>query len=194
MAITYTNRSLQTYYLHQGTTKTGKPKYFFSMRSEGNLVDQIPDGFEVYENPNARVFLRRIPKKIITDAEVQVVNQSLERFSEVKPFVIDIKKEIIYIFTTGQDISRLSEWVRSTADQFNRDDDTVEQLIQRSIRYTSDLRFRLVDKQKRSFQTERYCYLGSIDDWIHIGPEDSLESLIQTYIPHLGQESFFELH
>ncbi|MEM9484752.1 MAG: hypothetical protein AAGA83_13815 [Cyanobacteria bacterium P01_F01_bin.116] len=28
MTITYTNRSLQTYYLHQGTTKTGKPKYY----------------------------------------------------------------------------------------------------------------------------------------------------------------------
>ncbi|MEL6248564.1 MAG: hypothetical protein AAFN18_04780 [Cyanobacteria bacterium J06554_6] len=194
MAITYTNRSLQTYYLHQGTTKTGKPKYFFSMKSERSLVEHIPAGFEIYENPNAQVFLRRIPKKIITDAEVQVVKQGMEKFSKVKPFIVDVKKEIIYIFTAGQDIDRLSEWVRSTADQFNRDDDTVEKLIQRSIRYTSDLRFTLVDKQKRSFQTERYCYLGSIDDWIHIGPEDSLESLIKTYIPHLGQESFFELH
>ena len=73
MTITYTNRSLQTYYLHQGTTKTGKPKYFFSKKSEGNLVEQIPDGFEIYENPNAQVFLRRIPKKIVTDTEVQVV-------------------------------------------------------------------------------------------------------------------------
>ena len=194
MTITYTNRSLQTYYLHQGTTKTGKPKYFFSKKSEGNLVEQIPDGFEIYENPHTQVFLRRIPKKIITDAEVQVVKQGMENFSKVKPFIIDVKKEIIYIFTSSNNTDQLSEFVRATADQFNRDADTIEQLIQQSMRYTSDLRFTLIDKQTRRFQTERYCYLGSIDDWIHIGHEDSLDVLVKTYLPHLGQESFFELH
>ncbi|EKU97016.1 hypothetical protein Lepto7375DRAFT_1050 [Leptolyngbya sp. PCC 7375] len=194
MTITYTNRSLQTYYLHQGTTKTGKPKYFFSKKSEGNLVEQIPDGFEIYENPNAQVFLRRIPKKIITDAEVQVVKQGMENFSKVKPFIIDVKKEIIYIFISKGNTDQLSEMIRSTAVPFNRDADTIEQLIQQSMRYTSDLRFTLIDKQNRRFQTERYCYLGSIDDWIYIGHEDSLDVLVKTYLPHLGQESFFELH
>ncbi|MEO1593405.1 MAG: hypothetical protein AAFU71_19245, partial [Cyanobacteria bacterium J06632_22] len=125
MTITYTNRSLQTYYLHQGTTKTGKPKYHFSMKSEGNLVDHIPNGFEIYENPDARVFLRRIPKKIITEAEVQVVQHGMEQFSEARPFIIDVKKEMIYIFTTRQDIDRMSAWVQDTAEQFNRDADEV---------------------------------------------------------------------
>ncbi|NEZ54163.1 hypothetical protein [Adonisia turfae] len=194
MTITYTNRSLQTYYLHQGTTKTGKPKYFFSKKYEGNLVEQIPDGFEIYENPNAQVFLRRIPKKIVTDAEVQVVKQGMENFAKVKPFIIDVKKEIIYIFISSNNTDQLSEMIRATAGPFTRDADTIEQLIQQSIRYTSDLRFTLIDKQTRRFQTERYCYLGRIDDWIHIGHEDSLDVLVKTYLPHLGQESFFELH
>ena len=55
--ITYTNAKGKTYYLHQGTTKTGKPKYYFSMESEGHLAASIPVGFEIYENPNAQVFL-----------------------------------------------------------------------------------------------------------------------------------------
>lgn len=193
MTISHTNRSLQTYYLHQGTTKTGKPRYYFSQKSEGTLVDHIPDGFEIYENPNAQVFLRRIPKKIITDAEVQVVKEGMETFSKVKPFIIDVKKEIIYIFISkGTD--RLSEMIRATAGPFNRDAGTIEQLVQRSMQYTSDLRFTLIDKQTRRFQTERYCYLGSIDDWIDIGHVDSLDVLVKTYLPHLGQESFFDLH
>ena len=53
MPITHTNAKGQTYYLHQGTTKTGKLKYHFSMQSEGTLVETIPAGFEIYENPNA---------------------------------------------------------------------------------------------------------------------------------------------
>jgi hypothetical protein len=51
--ITHTNAKGKTYYLHQGTTKTGKPKYHFSMQSEGTLAESIPAGFEIYENPNA---------------------------------------------------------------------------------------------------------------------------------------------
>ena len=53
MPITHVNAKGKTYYLHQGTTKTGKPKYHFAMKSEGALVQSIPVGFEIYENPNA---------------------------------------------------------------------------------------------------------------------------------------------
>jgi hypothetical protein len=60
MSIQYINRKEQIYYLHQGITKTGKPKYFFSMKAEGNVLEAIPDGYEIYENPNAQVFLRKI--------------------------------------------------------------------------------------------------------------------------------------
>ena len=51
--ITHTNAKSKTYYLHQGTTKTGKPKYYFSMESNGELAESIPVGFEIYENPKA---------------------------------------------------------------------------------------------------------------------------------------------
>ena len=71
MPITHTNAKGKTSYLHQGTTKTGKPTYHFSMQSEGTLAETIPAGFEIYENPNAQVFLRRIPPKIITDEEAR---------------------------------------------------------------------------------------------------------------------------
>src|SRR4029453_1265485 len=52
--ITHTNAKGKIFYLHQGTTKTGKPKYHFSMQSEGTLAESIPAGFEIYENPNAQ--------------------------------------------------------------------------------------------------------------------------------------------
>ena len=35
MAITYTNRKGKTYYLHEGVTKKGKPRYYFSLKDEG---------------------------------------------------------------------------------------------------------------------------------------------------------------
>ncbi|MGD0900880.1 MAG: hypothetical protein ABR915_23860, partial [Thermoguttaceae bacterium] len=75
------NRKRHTYFLHEGKTKAGKPKYFFSRDSEGDVLDTIPDGYEVYENPNAQVFLRKAMPQIITDEEVAVVQVGLQKFA-----------------------------------------------------------------------------------------------------------------
>ena len=103
MTITHTNRKQQTYYLHQGTTKTGKPKYFFAQDQDGELVDTIPEGFEIYENPNAQVFLRRIQKQVIADAELKIVNDGMENLCELSDYIVDVKKKVITIHTPDQD-------------------------------------------------------------------------------------------
>ena len=79
MPVTHTNRRKQTYYLHVGTTKTGKPRYWFSMKDDGTLADSIPEGHEVYENPDAQVFLRKVVPQRVTPVEVAVVRDGLER-------------------------------------------------------------------------------------------------------------------
>jgi hypothetical protein len=45
-----------------------------------------------------------------------------------------------------------------------------------------------------SMKAERFCFLGSIDDWINISPLDSLEELVRQFVPHLGQHSFYDLY
>src|SRR2546429_4476959 len=107
--ITHANAKGKTYYLHQGTTKTGKPKSHFSMQSEGTLAASIPAGFEIYENPNAQVFLRRIPPKLITDEERQVVEEGMRTYADVKDYKIDVKGKAIVIYTADQDIETLAE-------------------------------------------------------------------------------------
>lgn len=59
--------------------------------------------------------------------------------------------------------------------------------------YHAELQFVLVDDKRRLYQARRYCYLGSIDDWIEIGKRGPLATLAKRYIKHLGQESYFEL-
>lgn len=59
MTIQHVNRKGDTYYLHQAKTKTGKPKWFFSTKQTGDLAQAVPGGYEIYENPNAQVFLRK---------------------------------------------------------------------------------------------------------------------------------------
>jgi hypothetical protein len=54
------------------------------------------------------------------------------------------------------------------------------------------LRFILEDEEARVYRAERWCYLGSIDDWIFVdtGP---LERMAQRMIPTLGTDAFYEL-
>jgi len=57
--IQYKNRKNQTYYLLKSVTKTGKPKYFFSMNGTGALADKVPDGFEILYSINLKQSLAR---------------------------------------------------------------------------------------------------------------------------------------
>src|SRR5919108_5090905 len=190
--ITHTNAKGKTYYLHQGTTKTGKPKYHFSMQSEGTLAASIPAGFEIYETPNAQVFLRRIPPKIITDEERQVVEEGMRKYATVKDYKVDVKGNAIVIYTAEQDIETLANIFKDTHPDPLENVELMTTLRQ-VIHFSPMLVFQLVDATRRTFQTQRYCFLGSVDDWIEIGKPGKLPTLVKKYVKHLGQDSYVEL-
>ncbi len=192
MPITHTNTKGQTFSLYQGTTKTGKPTYYFAMQSEGTLAESIPEGFEIYENPNAQVFLRRIPPKIITDEERQIVEDGMRKYAEVKDYKIDVKGNAILIDTADQDMETLAAIVFDP--HASREENARRMQVLRDSRHYSDLlRFKVVDEKRRTFQTLRYCFLGSVDDWIEIGKPRKLATLVKRYVKHLGQDSYVEL-
>jgi hypothetical protein len=185
--IKYTNRRGKTYYLYQGTTKTGKAKYFFSTKIDENQVNSIPDDFEIYENPNARVFLIKKVTSLISDLEKQAVISSIKKNESIGYYIVDVKKEYITIHTAKQNpIFEDESWV-SKLIQMND-----LKLREISLNYMPEMRFKLVDANGRYFMAERFCYRGSIDDWIVISEPEKLNNLMK-YIGHLGKDSFYEL-
>jgi hypothetical protein len=67
------------------------------------------------------------------------------------------------------------------------------QVLRDSRHYSNLLRFKLVHDKRRTFQTQRYCFLGSVDDWIAIGNPGKLTRLVKTYVKHLGKDSYVDL-
>jgi hypothetical protein len=187
--ITHTNDKGQIFTLYQGTTKTGKAKYYFAMQSEGSLAKAIPAGYEIYENPNAQVFLRRIPPKIITDEECQIVDEGMRKYATVKDYKIDVKGNAILIYTAEQDIEALANIFKDTHPDPLENVELMTTLRQ-VIHFSPMLVFQLVDGTRRTFQTQRYCFLGSGDDWIEIGKPGKLPTLVKKYVKHLGQDSY----
>src|SRR6266516_153352 len=174
--IIHTNAKGKTYYLHQGTTKTGKPKYYFSMESNGELAESIPAGFEIYENPNAQVFLRRIPPKIITDEERQVVEDGMRKFAEVQDYKIDVKGNAIVVYTADQDIETLVGLFKDVYPEPSANTQLMT-LLRKEIHYSPMLQFILEDAQRLTFVTQRYCFRGAIDDWVYIVTPGKLATL-----------------
>jgi hypothetical protein len=191
MPIEHTSRSGEKYYLHVGETKTGKPKYYVARHARGPLAEAIPDGFEIYESPKGQVSLRKILPKLIFDEELNSVERELARIPRLKGSQVERKLKILTVHVADRKEEMIKELsaVMPWRWQVGRDS-----ISERFWSYEAQLQFVLVDEEKRLFQTRRYCYLGSIDDWIDIGDPGSLAKLTKLYLKHLGQESYYELH
>ena len=153
------------------------------------LALEIPEGYEIYENVNAQVFLRKIQPKIILDQEIAMVESELKRQKPPDHFKVDTKKNIITIYQVNQDWEGLAFLLPAGSALLKRR----EEMIRQMATYSPMMRFVLVDEENRLFEPERYCFLGSIDDWIMIGGPDLLKNLVLKFVKHLGEDSFFEL-
>ena len=190
MAVEYINRREDTYYLHKGETKTGKPKYYFSKSEDGVLARSIPDGYEIYENPNAQVFLRRILPKVFTDEEISIVENGVKEFAGLEHFKIDTKKNQILIFLPNQDVEALVD-ILTRFGRVSRPRIVAE--LKKTLTYSPMMRFVLADKDSRCFDVERMCFMGPQEDWLLLDSCANLKKLVKEYCRHLGKDSFFEL-
>jgi hypothetical protein len=202
MAVEYTNRVGATYRLLAGKTKTGKPRYFFSSNpdSKGEVVDEIPDGFEIYERPeNAQVFLRKKRPQFITDLEKHVVKKHIDKLKREHNYLVNCEGDYITIYESNVNVGNLKnifdEFLRDSSLSAGSDVDKAMKGVERIVdrEYSGVMRFQLVDQKRRRFVAERFCYRGSIDDWIHIGGPGRLEKLVKRYTKFLGTDDFYEL-
>jgi hypothetical protein len=200
MTVQYTNRTGKTYYLREGKTKTGKPRYFFSLQQDGKgeVVEHIPEGYEIYEHPaNAQVFLRKKRPKHITDIEKHLVEKHTKQLKRSRRYRVDCKDEYITVYESDADIGELKDmlgdFLKHTAlrSVINADEATNTLVGAAEQHYTAMLRFHLVDKKRREFVAERFCFQGAINDWIFLGGPDDLKKLVGKYIRLLGTEEFF---
>lgn len=186
-SIEHISRSVKVYYLHGKPGKGGKPNLFFSTDASGPLVDVVPNGFEIYENIAGQVFLRRIQKKLIADEELQLVQAALAAHAENWRYRTEVKKNIITVHETDSHdgwSDALAPWIDAAKEKQFR--------LQHAY-YMAVLRFALTEPAQRRFTAERYCFRGSVDDWISLGPPATLPALINKYVKHLGTESFYDL-
>ncbi len=108
MTVTHINRRGDTFYLLQGLTKTGKPKYYVSKKPGANTVEQIPDGFELYESPvDGIVHVRRIRPTGILPNERELAIRIIRKLTERDLFFAECEENSLVIYFRTKRNARL---------------------------------------------------------------------------------------
>ncbi len=194
MTITYTNWRGVTYYLCRGVTKTGKPRYYFAREPKGEPVERIPEGWKISESVNGVVSLVKDRPAQIRPQEVEAVEAAVQRHPRSYNYRVAVKRNRIEVYERvglGPDelitgLSKVGLLVPGRAER-------LREMLEGRARFTPVLRFILEDAKERIFRTERWCYLGSIDDWIEVGPVGPVDRLVPQWIPKLGTDALFEV-
>jgi len=195
MPVTYTNRKGVTYYLCRGVTKTGKPRYYFAREIKGEPADEIPEGFTISESVNAVVSLvRDRPSHILPD-EIAWVEASVKRHPKAHNYRVSPKPDRIEIYErVGPDADDLIAGLSGISGLFAAQAGQLRELQDRYAQFTPVLRFILADAERRTFRVERWCYLGSVDDWINVGTEGPVAEVAREWIPRLGTDRMFAVY
>jgi len=196
MSITYVNRKGRTYHLCQGVTKTGKPRYYFSTKAEGNLVEKVPQGYTIQESVNGIVSLVKERPMLLTEKEIDTVKRAVQKHPKAKRYRVGIKPDRVEIYEqVGPNLMDL--FVALKQEGLLTPGDNMAHRLQEEERvygqFTPAMRFILADEEKRYFRAQRMCYRGGMDHWIEVGFGKTLGQMASSLIPKLGTEEFFEL-
>ena len=167
----HTNRKGDVYILQAGKTKTGKPRYWCGRKLTGEPLDAIPEGYEFREDPgNAIVTLRKAATEI-SPLEIKILSDGIRQHAGLEYFIVDVDGDslVVYLPDRGEDLAdeMLERFGGLLSLMPHRMQETKEWLMRHS-NYTKMMRFSLVDRTKRLFVAERWCFRGGIDDWIQL--------------------------
>lgn len=192
---TYTNRKGATYYLNSTLTKTGKMRYYFARESKENPVASIPDGYEVEESVNGIVLLVKARPRLILASEVAAVESALQNHPKSSRYRVHVKHDKIIIYeAVGMDVDVLAELFGKVMPLPVDFSENFQTEWNRHTQFSQVMQFILEDADQRNFRAERWCYRGSVDDWIYAGHAGKIDSLAEKLTPVLGTDDFYNLY
>jgi len=187
---TYTNRMGDTYYLHEGRTKTGKVRYFVAKTPRGGMLSTMPKGFEFSESINGVVSVRKIDVSAarVPESDIALVHAEMARHHHLCDHRIDVVKgEIVVFEPTNSPFSELPEEMARIFPM-----GTLRSVsMRRRVRYNPVMKF--VPSQKHNdYSVHRMTYRGK-GGWSWPLASGSLHELLPKFLHHVGTDEFFEL-
>jgi hypothetical protein len=191
--VSYTNRKGQVYYLHAGKTRTGKPRYFVAKTIGAGALAELPAGFEIVENVNAVVSVRRIDPRArkVPETDLAQVRAELAKHPRLRRYRADaVKGEIIVFEPVGGLSDELARHLVASLQVIPFQLEQHRSELDKDTHYSPVLRFAPIDGEYAVF---RMTYRGD-GGWSWALDHGQLGSLVPKYLNKLGTSAFFELY
>ena len=193
MFLSYTNRLGKTHFFRAATTAKGGIRYYITKSDNfPDLIDALPDGFEIYEDPyEGRVIFRKIVPCRVSKEELDFVKNAVETLSDLKDILIQGEGEAIIVWhsqfnsISGQQDENLT--AEEAIEYFGES-------VKLWKKYDENFKFVLLDADKGIFRAERRVYM-SLGGGGYIPLKEgvgTLQELTQRFCPHMGRESYFD--
>lgn len=192
-AFTYTNRMGALYYLHEGRTKTGKPRYYVAKTIGAGALATVPSGFEMTESVNGVVSVRRSKpgQEDVPVEDLRLVEAAITKHPHLSGYMARILGSSVVIFEPDVPADRLRDViVRSSllGDVETYVDAKVKERLAQG-RFAAVMKF---ERDGADYVLRRMTYRGK-GGWSWGLKSGSLPDLTKKYVASLGTESFYDL-
>ena len=189
------NRRGDTYYLQEGKTPTGKPRYYAGKELTGTPLAALPQGHEFYERPDsAQVIVRKMQSSPITELERQQAERTVARATGIEQCVVAIEGSALVVYApveVRREADKILKVLGEKLSGFGIEAARADAFRERHMldaRYSKLLRFELIDAASRTYRAERWGYQGWTE-WTRMPGDGPLAQLIESHSKHLGENS-----
>lgn len=190
MAKTFKSRMGKAYYVKSRKTKKGNTTYFLTTKKDDSCLDILPKEYEVYENYSAQMlYIRKKKERGFSSKDIAIIQAELSKNDAIDGFELNINGNEITIY----DLEDKTKQKPSLLAMIPKDRREIAKAY--FMQYSENMRIKKITKKKEvEYHIMRFCYRGSIDDWIVIDAGDDLAALAKANLKLIGTEEFFETY
>ena len=187
--VAYRNRMGATFYLHEGRTKSGKPRYFMAKSIGDGALAKVPEGFEVCESINGVVSVRRTneARATVPPDDIALVQGVIERCSHLRYYMVRAVDSAIVICEPNP----LPKQLEGMAFEYGTGHLPEDAIAERMVRaqYAPIMKF---EPRGDEYVVHRMTFRGH-GGWSYPLKSGKLAALARQMIPSIGTDKFFEL-
>lgn len=197
MPVKYENSIGIEYVLQKSEGEDDPDSFFFSSHDGGEKVNEIPSGYEIYEDPENEPFLVPEGKNSVPEEEIAAVESELEKIDHLNEFPgqchVESFDNSIRVYLIDQTPEAVADVIRVLPEE---GEDILERISEGNVTYTAYMKF-CRGKKGKNYYVDRRMFSGlqkrDEEKWLFVAGEENISETASKYLPHLEKDSFFEL-
>ncbi len=197
MSVKYKNEIGMEYTLQKPEGEEDPDSFFFSSHDAGEKVDELPSGYETYEDPEHEPFLVPEGKNPVPEEDITAVESELEEIDHLNKYPghchVESFDNSIRVYLLDQTPEAIVDVISALPEEGER---ILEEISEGNVTYTANMKF---DRSKsgKKYYVDRRMFSGlpkrDEERWLFVAEEENITKAASKYLPHLEQDSFFEL-